>query len=392
MLTVKQVQSITKPGRHPDRDGLYLQVSRTGTKSWIYRYQLRGKRVEMGLGPLSALTLKEAREAAAECRRLRDAGVDPRAHRQIERHRIATEAQDDGIWTFDRCAAAFIEAKRAEWKNEKHAAQWQTTLETYASPIIGVMPVDEIDTAAVLSVLKPIWHTKPETASRVRGRIESVLGYAGTLKLREGPNPALWRGHLSTQLPKRSKVKAVEHHNALPYAELPEFWKLLEASDSISSLALRFTILTACRTNEVIAATWDEFDRKAGTWTIPADRMKAGREHRVPLSKPALAILSSIDGGGGGYAWPGKKDRPLSNMAMLRFLQHRLERPDLTVHGFRSTFRDWSSEQTDIAPDVCEAALAHTVRSATEAAYRRGDLFDKRRKLMNAWARYCTGG
>jgi integrase len=292
---------------------------------------------------------------------------------------------------FQKCAESYIEAHKAGWKNCKHAAQWSATLATYVYPIFGHLPVNDIDVALISNVLKPIWTTKTETASRLRGRVERILDWATVHNYRQGDNPARWRGHLDQLLPPRSRVQKVEHLAALPYAEIGQFMAELREQDSTSALSLEFLILTGTRTAEVIGATWSEIDLQAAVWTIPAERMKAQKEHRVPLSKPALAILKRLHKHrAGDYAFPGQKTgQPLSNMALLRLLE-RMGRPDLTVHGFRSTFRDWAAERTNFPREVAEQALAHSLPDKVEAAYRRGDLFDKRRQLMDAWARYCS--
>jgi integrase len=293
--------------------------------------------------------------------------------------------------TFRQCAEAYIDAHRTSWKNDKHAAQWPATLATYTFPIFGDLPVQSIDVALVTKALEPIWRDKTETASRLRGRIEAVLDWAKARGYRHGDNPARWRGHLDKLLPARAKVQRVEHHAALPYAEIGPFMAQLREQDSMAALSLQFLILTAARTSEVLNATWSEVDLGAAIWTIPVDRMKAPREHRVPLSKPAVALLRELYKHlTGDFIVPsGKPSRPLSNMAMLKLLE-RMGRADLTVHGFRSTFRDWAAERTNFPREVAEHALAHSLPDKVEAAYLRSDLFDKRRKLMEAWARHCT--
>jgi integrase len=308
-----------------------------------------------------------------------------------ERARIAAERRGEAARaiTFRQSAEQYIEAHRAGWKNAKHAAQWTATLATYAYPTFGSLPVADIDVALVHRVLEPIWTKKPETASRLRGRIESILDWATTRGYRTGENPARWRGHLENLFPAKSKVRQVEHHAALPYPELPAFMTQLEQQPGEGARALRFAIFTAARTSEVIGAKWPEIDFRAGVWTVPAERMKAKREHRVPLSAPAVALLEEISAGQG-FIFPGaSKGKPLSNMAMLATLR-RMGRDDLTTHGFRSSFRDWAAEQTSFPGEVAEAALAHVVGDKVEAAYRRGDLFEKRKAMMEAWARYCT--
>jgi integrase len=388
-LHVKQLGGLPQ-GMHSDGDGLYLQVTNTG-RSWIMRYQLSGRRREMGLGSLEDVSLAKAREKVRQVRHLLLDGVDP-----IEQRRQAAAAQrlaEAKAVTFKDAADTYIKANRDGWRNPKHAAQWPATLKTYAYPKLGKLPVAAIDTDLVLKVLEPIWRKKPETASRVRGRIEAVLASAIARGQRQSPNPAVWRGHLDQLLPARSKVRRVRHQPALPYAEVPALMKQMAGLNrpSVSSLALQFTILCASRTGETIGATWPELHLGTGIWTIPPDRMKAGKEHRVPLSKAALALVEEMGKVKlGKYVFPGwKRGEPLSDMAMLECL--RGLRPGYTVHGFRSSFRDWAAEQTSFPNIVAEAALAHVIGDKTEAAYRRGDLLEKRRDLMQAWADYCCG-
>jgi len=402
-LNDRQLKALKKrgaPGLHHDGGGLYFRIGpkpasedATPAASWLFRYMLDGKAREMGLGAYPTTTLAAARGAAEEARQLKAKGSDPIDNRAAVRALKIAEAAK--AVTFRHCAEAFIEARRDGWKNAKHAAQWTATLETYAMPKLGGVPVASIDVTLVHSVLEPIWRTKTETASRVRGRIESVLDWATTRGYRQGENPARWRGHLEHLFPARASIQAVQHHAALPYAEMPAFWVTLAAEEGLAAEALRFTILTAGRTSEVVPMTWSEVNFDAAVWTVPPARMKGkkneSREHRVPLSKPALALLRARYAltGGQGYIFPGNPKRPLSNMAMLALLG-RMGRDDITVHGFRSTFRDWVEETTNYAGTVAEAALAHVVGDKVEAAYRRGDLFEKRRRLMNAWATFCT--
>lgn len=389
-LTALQVTRVKEPGMYPDGAGLYLQVTRHGNeriaKSWIYRFTLRGRVRDMGLGPVSALGLADARIKATECRRLRLEGIDPIDARKTERTQAALEAAK--ALSFKACADQYIEVHRAGWRNEKHAAQWESTLKTYAYPVIGSVPVQRIETALVMKILEPVWSKKPETAGRLRGRIEAVLDWAAARGLREGENPARWRGHLEKLLPARAKVRKVQHHAALPYEELPDFMADLSAREGVAARALEFLILTAARTGEVIGARPGEIKDKV--WTVPDDRMKGGKEHRVPLSVPALAIVEKMTSGcSGEFLFPGgKRGEALSNMAMLALLR-RMGRSDLTAHGFRSTFRDWAAERTNCPGEVAEMALAHTIESKVEAAYRRGDLFDKRVGLMREWAQFC---
>jgi len=371
-----------------DGGGLYLQVSASGSKSWVFRFKDHGRLREMGLGSVHAIGLAEARKRATACRQMRLDGTDPIAVKKAGKLKAKLEAAR--AMTFQQCAEAYIEAHKAGWQNAKHAAQWSSTLKTYAYPVFGALPVQAVDVALIAKVLEPIWTTKTETASRLRGRIERVLDWATVRGHCQGDNPARWRGHLDQLLPARSRVRKVQHHAALAYAEVGQFMADLRGQDTTSALALEFLILTATRTAEVIGATWSEADLDAAVWTIPAERMKAKKEHRVPLSKPALAILKRLNKHRAGeFVFMGAKPgRPLSNMALLMLLE-RLGRSDLTVHGFRSTFRDWCAESTNFPREVAEHALAHSLPDKVEAAYRRGDLFEKRRHLMAAWARYC---
>jgi integrase len=386
-LKALQVSRATKPGYLGDGGGLLLQVRTSGAKSWVYRYRSNGRLREMGLGSLDAVCLADARQRAHECRQMRGRGIDPLEHRKAGHARAALDAAK--TVTFGECAASYIEAHKAGWKNAKHAKQWSATLATHAASI-NALPVQGIDTQLVIKVLEPIWTAKPETASRVRGRIESVLDWAKVRGYREGENPARWKGHLDHLLPARSKVRRVSHHAALPYPEMGAFMETLRGQESVGAAALEFAILTAARTGEVIGARWDEIDRRAGTWTIDGARMKSGRTHRVPLSRPALAVLERMDEvRESEFIFPGgRRGKGLSNMALLQTLR-RMKRSDLTAHGFRSTFRDWTSECTAFPREVAEAALAHSVESKVEAAYRRGDLFEKRARLMDAWAKHC---
>lgn len=392
-LNPRQVENLATPGTYEDGEGLRLVVKPNAKKYWVLRFQLDGKRREMGLGSFPDVSLKEVRlEASAKRRMLMD-GIDPLAARDAEREalRATQQAETAKAVTFKTVAADYIAAHRAGWKNAKHAQQWENTLKTYVYPVVRDLPAEAMTTEHVLNVLSPIWKTKPETAARVRNRIELVLDAAKARGLRQGENPARWRGHLDKLLPPRAKVKAVEHHPALPWAELPAFMAEIAPHDDFTYKAMRMTILTACRTSEVLGASWDEFDLKGAVWTIPAARMKAAREHRVPLSEAVLAILETLPRVvGSPYLFPSvRKGKHLSNMAMLMALR-RMERTDITVHGFRSTFRDWAAEATHYPREVCEQALAHVRQDKTEAAYFRGDLFEKRRALMADWATYCT--
>jgi integrase len=389
-LTALKVEKARDPGMYADGGGLYLRVTPERTKNWVLRFMLDRRPRWMGLGPLALYGLQEARAKALDARRKRHEGIDPIEARRAERAQQRLDAAK--VITFKECAESYINAHRAGWRNGKHARQWGATLSTYAYPFIGALPVQTIDIALVLRVLEPIWTAKPETANRVRGRLESILDFAKVRGYRDGENPARWRGHLDKQLPACSKIRKVEHHAALPYAELPPFLASLREQEGIAARALEFSILTAARTGEVIGACWNEVDLLDKVWKVPAARMKAHREHRVPLSGRALAILDEMQAArhGGAFVFPGgKPGRPLSNMAFLMLLR-RMGRSDLTAHGFRSSFRDWAAERTNFPSEVAEMALAHAVGNKVEAAYRRGDLFEKRRRLMQQWATFCT--
>lgn len=387
-LSPRQVATETRQGRYADGGGLYLQVGPTGTKSWLFRYMLDGKSRQMGLGSVNTFSLKEARMFALDCRKLLHDKIDPIEHRKAERQQRRLDAVS--TITFADCAKKYITSHQSSWKNPKHAAQWASTLETYAFPIIGNLSVQMVDTDHVMKILDDIWHTKSETASRVRGRIEAVLDWATAREYRKGENPARWKGHIDKLLPARSKVKKPQHHAALAFDQIGEFMKSLKQRESVSARGLEFLILTACRTSEVMGAEWGEIDFDNKVWIIPALRMKAEKEHRVPLSSEAMDILRRMKNVAvSDFIFPGtQKNRPLSNMAFLQLLK-RMNRGDLTAHGFRSTFRDWCSERTNYPNHVAEMALAHTIESKVEAAYRRGDLFEKRRRLMRDWALYC---
>jgi integrase len=387
-LSARRVATLRRPGYYPDGGNLWLQVSKGAAKSWIFRFTLNGRAREMGLGSLDTFSLVEARGRAVDSRKQLDGGIDPIEARNalLQQRRL----EDAKALTFMQCAEKYIEAHRKGWRNAKHAQQWQNTLKTYAEKLIGALPVQAIDTALVLRVVEPIWHTKPETASRVRGRTESILDWATARGLRSGDNPARWRGHLENLLPARKKISAVKHHAALPYTELGDFMTKLREQEGTAARVLEFVILTAARTGEAIGAKKDEFDLPAKVWNVPASRMKMGRDHRVPLSPRVIKIVQRLSAvGDGRFVFPGgRAKRPLSNMAMLALLE-RMSRGDLTVHGFRSTFSDWVAEQTAYPWEVREAALAHAKGDKVEAAYQRGDLFDKRRQLMNDWAKFC---
>lgn len=387
-LSALAVSKMTKPGYYGDGAGLYLQVSQSGSKSWIFRFTLASKQREMGLGAVHTVDLATARVKAKACRLLLLDGKDPLEVRKASKLAEALEAAR--MITFDQCASAYIAAHRGGWKNAKHAAQWVSTLATYASPIIGALPVAAVDTALVVKVLGPIWQDKTETATRLRGRIESILDWATTSKYRVGENPARWRGHLDNLLATPSKIAPVKNHPALPWAEMSEFMPGLRGCEGLAARAVEFAILTACRSGEVRGATWGEIDIGAQVWTIPGERMKAGREHRVPLSSAALALLARVPRMGTVIFEGRKKDSLLSDMSLTSVLR-RMNRRDITVHGFRSTFRDWCAEAVGntFPREICEHALAHSLPDKVEAAYRRGDLLEKRVLLMQAWAEFC---
>jgi integrase len=380
-LTALGVKRAKKRGYYHDGAGLYLAVDANANRSWIFRYGPQGHR-HHGLGALHTVTLAEAREKARDCRKLLLDGLDPIAEKRARKATARLEAAK--TITFAAAAETYITDHHTAWKNEKNRQQWRNTLSTYAYPIIGKLPVAAIDTGLVLRVLQPVWHEKPETASRVRMRIERILGWATVHGYRNGDNPARWRSHLDHLLPAQGKIAPVEHHAALPYADIPDLIVELSERNGLAAEALEFLILTAARTGEILGATWDELDLRARTWTVPAKRMKAGREHRVPLSSRAIKILK-------GLPRDGKRVFPLSNMALLQLLKKRM-RHKITAHAFRSSFRDWAAETHDAARDVVEMALAHAVADKTEAAYRRGDMFEKRRRLMDDWAAFCAGG
>ena len=379
-LTAVSVRNLRKPGRHADGGGLYLFIRDSGSKNWLLRIMVHGRRRDIGLGVFPDVSLTEARETAASMRKIVREGGDPLA----ERRRASI-----GKPTFAEAAQKVYQANAATWKNGKHRAQWISTLEAYAFPDLGERRVDHIETADVLRVLAPIWLTKPETARRVRQRISTVLDWARAAGHRDGENPVVG---VSRGLPKQPEK--VKHHEALPYGDVPAFLSRIPDFNTNPAVqaALEFTILTAARTGEALQADWSEIDLDAALWTIPAERMKAGRAHRVPLTAAALAVLERVRplSGGTGLIFPGqRRGRPLSDMSMLMVLR-RAGIP-ATVHGFRSSFRDWAAECTRFSREVAEASLAHAVENQTEAAYRRGDLLEKRRELMAAWGRYCTG-
>ena len=377
-LTAVQIRALNKPGRYADGNGLYLKVTESGAKRWELRTVVRGKRCDIGLGGLKLVSLAEAREEAQKYRKLARDDGDPVAAKRRARK---------GVPTFKEAAESVHKEHAKAWKNAKHNDQWINTLKTYAFPVFGDRKVDQVQTPDVLKALTPVWLAKPETARRVRQRIGTVLDWAKAAGFRSGDNPV---GEISRALPRQPDRRG--HHAALPYTEVSTFLrKLHEAEPTSASLAFEFLILTAARTGEVLEAKWSEIDLDQAAWTIPADRMKAGREHRVPLALRCIELLGQAKqlSAGSEFVFPGRSnDKPMSNMVLLMIVR-RLE-VDCTVHGFRSAFRDWASERTNFAREICEAALAHIVKDKTEAAYRRGDLFEKRRELMATWAAFAT--
>jgi integrase len=389
-LTALAVKKIKTKGWYPDGSGLYLQVSPAITKSWVYRYTLNGTERRQGLGSYPDTTLEEARVLARTSRKLKSQGVDPIDQKHADDAQRRLEAANRK--TFRECAEDFIDMKKAGWRNDKHQAQWRNTLATYAYPFIGDLPVQAVDGAQVLKVLGPIWTTKTETATRVRQRIEKVLDWATVRHYRQGDNPAVWRGRLETQLAEPGKVRKVKHHPALPHADVPELFDWLKSKDSLASKALAFTILTAARNGESRQALRSELDLDKPVWTVPAERMKAGREHAVPLSNQALSVLKQTEVfANDERIFPGMgKGKHISETAMRKLLADF--RTGLTIHGFRSTFRDWCAEETNYPRELAETALAHVNKDKVEAAYQRGDMFQKRLVLMQHWADYCTSG
>ena len=386
-LSAVTVASQKKRGYHADGGNLYLRVASGGTKNWIFRFTIDGKTRDAGLGSYPAVSRAKARDEADKCRRQVASGIDPIEARNAQRAALRIEAAQ--AITFEQCAEAYIASHEAGWKNDKHRAQWRSTLATYVYPVIAAMPVKVVDTGLVMKILEPIWTTKPETASRVRGRIEVVLNWAKVHGYRGGENPAQWRGHLDHLLPAKGKVRRIKHHAALPYREISTFMEQLRDQKSLTARALEFLILTATRTQETLNATWEEIDWDFSLWTIPAERMKGTREHRVPLAPRAHELLSEMAGiKTNEFLFPGTKPgRPLSQMSLLMLLR-RMGYEHVTTHGFRSSFRDWAAECTSFPGEAAELSLAHAVPRAVEAAYRRGDMLDKRRQMMEAWGAF----
>lgn len=401
-LSPVEIRRLTTPGVYPVGGvaGLMLQVKDSGAQSWLLRYvtgatrtsksgKVHPVRREMGLGAFPEVTLAQARERARSARGKLRQGIDPIAERQASRD-VLKAAQGKGM-TFDEAARRFLASKTTEFRNPKHAAQWGSTLATYASPVVGSMPVDRIELAHVVEILtrNDFWNAKPESASRVRGRIEAVLAWATVSGYRTGDNPARWRGHLDAVLPKPSKLKRVQHHPALPIEAAPRFLADLRKREGLAARALEFLLLTAARSGEVRLATWGEIDLEARTWTIPGERMKAGKTHVVPLSHPAIALLKALPRFEDcPYVFPAPRGKAFSDMS-LSAVMRRME-VAAVPHGLRSTFRDWASERTSYPRDVAEMALAHVIPSAVERAYRRGDLLAKRTRLMADWARFLN--
>ncbi|TVO53173.1 DUF4102 domain-containing protein [Denitromonas halophila] len=387
-LSPLQVKNLSKAGRYGDGAGLMLNVTTGGSKSWIFRYMISGRDHWMGLGPYPDVGLAEARELATENRKKIRNGIDPLEER--ESRAAEDRANSAKAVTFDWCAQQYIEAHRPTWSNPKHAEQWASTLRTYAAPIIGKLDVSRIETSHIMKILEPEWLTKTETLSRLRGRIERILDWATVRKYRTGENPARLKGHLEALLPPRSRLKVEKHFTALPYAEMAPFMTDLRKQEGIAAKACEFAILTAARSGEVRGATWSEIDMDAALWTIPAERMKAAREHRVTLSKEALSLLRTMQelSTDPQLIFPGRDaGRPLSDMSLTAVLK-RMKRP-VTMHGFRSSFRDWAAEISNYPKEMADMALAHKVADKVEAAYRRGDMVQKRRAMMQDWADYC---
>ena len=396
-LSAVEVAKAKGPAVLHDGGGLYLRVSRTATKSWVFRFQRDGRRRDMGLGPYPDISLAEARAKASSHRKQVHDGIDPLDAKETQRRAERIFLAKDR--TFREVAEEFISRNQTSWRNAKHRQQWRNTLQAYVYPVLGDFPVAEIDTGLVVQVLDPIWTEKPETASRVRGRIETVLDAATVRGFRTGSEPGTMEGQSGSYSASAGKVRRVKHHAALPFDDMPEFLAEVRRRPGIAARALEFTILTAARTAEVLGACWREIDWAAKVWTIPGERMKAGREHRVPLTEEALRVLETVrplallrngEPDPAAPLFPGpRRALPLSNMTMLMLLR-RMKRKDVTTHGFRSTFSDWAAERTAYPREVVEMALAHAIESKVEAAYRRGDLFAKRRGLMVDWAEFCS--
>jgi len=392
-----EVRKATEPGTYCDGGGLELQVTATGSRNWVMRYMLAGKRRQMGLGGYPTISLADARQKAADARKLLEGGIDPLAARDAARAAAAAAEEAAKVEaakrrTFRQCAEAYIADHEPAWKNPKLAKLWRSTLATYAYPTIGALPVEAVTVAMVVDILRPIWLEKRETADRVRMRTENVLDWAAAHELRTGENPARLKGRLEHLLPERGAAHRGGHHAALPYSEIATFMAELKGREALAARGLELLVLTAARTSEVLNAEWTEFDLDGAVWTVPGSRMKMGREHRVPLSTRAVDVLRNLHKSRTSEQWVfpgGKAGKPLSNMAFLVLIDRMGRKGVVTAHGLRSSFKDWASETTDYPNEVSDMALAHSIKNAAEAAYRRGDLFEKRVKLMQAWADYC---
>lgn len=392
-LTALAIKTLNKPGRYCDGGGLYIQVTKSGTKSWLYRFMIRKRQYEMGLGSAGTISLSEARDRASKARHQLANGINPlEAKAQAAREQAVKIARSA---TFSDCAQSLMKSMggpHGKWKNAKHCGQWQSTLETYAYPVIGTIPVDQVDTAMVLKILEPIWRTKTETASRVRGRVETILDYATAHSLRSGDNPARWRGHLKRLLPEPREISPVKHLSAMAIADVGQFCKELRAKQSLTARALELLILTVLRPGELVGARWQEIDLVKSVWIVPANRMKKKIEHRVPLTARAIELLGILSKNpDSDYVFLGNnKFKPMTTSSLLKLVKEM--RPDLqlTTHGFRSTFKDWAAEYTEFSNEVSEMALAHRVSNKVEAAYRRGDLFPKRKHMMSDWNDFCA--
>jgi integrase len=387
-LTAAGINRLREPGLYSDGGNLNFRIATRGSRSWVFRFAVNGRTRDAGLGPYPEVSLAEARGKAFEWRRLLVAGIDPLEQRNAERASKLVAASTS--ITFDDCVAGYITAHESAWRSPKHGKQWRASLTAYASPVFGGLPVSAIDTGLVMRALESMWASKPTTASRLRGRIENVLDWAKVHGYRRDENPARWKGHLDHLLPSKGKVQAIEHHTALPYSAVGAFMSQLRGRSNISARALEFLILTGARSGEVLGATWDEIDLRGEVWTVPASRMKSGREHRVPLSGGAVAVLRQMEAiQQSDFVFPGVGGRRLGINALHGLLDHMGRRQETSVHGFRSTFRDWVAERTSFPREIAELALSHSVGSDVEQAYRRSDMFDKRRKLMDAWAEFC---
>ena len=392
-LSALRVAAAKAPGMYGDGAGLYLKVDEGGSRSWILRYKVAGRSRKLGLGPVHTVSLALARDKAADARRLLLDGKDPIEVKRAARAAHLLEAAK--TISFDDCAANFVATNKAAWRSEKHVGEWMTSLQRYASPVFGKLAVADVDRGLIVRALEPIWSTKPETASRVRQRVERVLSYAKANGYRDGENPAAWKGNLDHILPRADKIKAVKHFAAMPHNEVATLMARLAPLDEVAAAALRFTILTAARSGEVLGAQWSEIDLESAIWTVPGVRMKTGRQHRIPLSDPAISILNKMQAGHphGGHelVFPGRKPgKGIGETSMAYTMRGLGIGAEATVHGFRSSFRDWCSEQTAFPREVAEACLAHTVGDKVELAYRRTEFIVKRRALMTAWARYIT--